>query len=205
MLELWMVRHGETDWNIEGKVQGWTDIPLNDTGLSQAEKLANYISGVPFQAVISSDLARARRTATILNTEIGAAFSVNSLLRERCFGSAEGMLRTDMFKLYPDGAPDAESEAEIALRAQKFLAEISALFDSGRILCVSHGGFIRALLAFLGHTVESGPTNTSVSKLIFHEGVWSPATVNWSGHLTETEKRPPVTASGRLDVIKSQN
>jgi broad specificity phosphatase PhoE len=190
LLELWWVRHGETDWNAQGRVQGWTDVPLNELGVSQAELLSLWLEGIPFRAVVASDLIRARHTATILRSRMKAPFVTDPLLRERSFGKGEGMLRSDMLRHYPNGAPEAESAADVERRVMEFLSKMTKTYSDGRILCVSHGGVIRAILKVLNCESPTHLGNTSVSRTRFHDGKWDVLAVNWSEHLV------PATAHG---------
>ena len=91
MPELLLVRHGETDWNRDHRVQGQTDTPLNATGLAQAHALASSLSCVPLDAVYSSDLARARMTAETVAEPHGLPVEVEVDLREKDFGTWEGL------------------------------------------------------------------------------------------------------------------
>jgi hypothetical protein len=87
-----LVRHGETDWNVEGRLQGWTDIPLNATGIEQAHAAASVLAGRPIGSVLSSDLSRARDTAAMIAAAAGREVLTDPALRERNYGVAEGRL-----------------------------------------------------------------------------------------------------------------
>ena len=91
MTTLLLVRHGETDWNAEGKLQGHTDRPLNDYGRRQAQALADRLAGEAIDAVYASDLSRARETAEILGARLGLPVVVDPDLREKNWGSWEGL------------------------------------------------------------------------------------------------------------------
>ncbi len=172
MLSLWIVRHGETDWNVQARVQGWTDIPLNVTGELQAHRLGKAVSGVPFREIIASDLSRALTTAKILSQYTGTPVSVDETLRERGFGSAEGMPRSQADELYPDGAPDEEPLDSIDARAEDFLNRTIRNNAKGRFVCVTHGGFVRAVMRVLFSQQVGSPPNTSVTALFYADGRW---------------------------------
>src|ERR1700760_4361850 len=98
-----LARHGETDWNREGRWQGWADPPLNDTGRAQARELAEQLRSVPFDAVFSSDLARARETAEIVAAPHGVPVVVEPQLREIDIGSWSGLTHDEIRSRFPDG------------------------------------------------------------------------------------------------------
>lgn len=187
MLSLWLVRHGETDWNHEGRIQGWSDIPLNANGKDQSVRLAGWLQGVPFKGFYASDLLRARETADLLSHAIGKPYRTDSRLRERRFGGAEGLTREEIRAGYPDGVPDEESSESLSGRAKAFLETVHA-YQSGRFLAVSHGGYIRNLLALIGHQDVPPLANTSVTRLTWSGTSWRATSISWAGHLTSEEK-----------------
>lgn len=187
MLSLWMVRHGETDWNHAGRIQGWSDIPLNEQGKSQSERLASWLHGIPFQGLYTSDLLRATETADALSLAIGLSYHTDARLRERGFGCAEGLKREEIHRLYPDGVPDQESAESLSNRAKEFLHTIQT-HKTGRFLAVSHGGYIRNLLTVLGHQDVPPLANTSVTRLTWNGTTWQAGSISWAGHLTSEEK-----------------
>ena len=189
MIELWIVRHGQTDWNASGRIQGWTNVPLNTTGVWQAEQLSLWLEGVPFQSIVTSDLERASRTASILQARIGCPLVANSRLRERGFGEAEGLVRTEARRRYPSGFPNAETDAEVQTRAEKLLFSMTQQFRTGRILCVSHGGFIRTLLQLAGAKDVPPLHNTSLCILRYNGHRWGIGAANWAEHLSVADAK----------------
>ncbi|MFC4137159.1 MULTISPECIES: histidine phosphatase family protein [unclassified Microbacterium] len=156
MTLLTLVRHGQTDWNLERRIQGSTDIPLNDTGRADARVAAAALAGTTHDMIYSSPLARAHETARIIAGELGLAEPQTVRgVREREFGVGEGMLVSDYIAEYGDwhaGVPGAETMDEVCERA---LDELEAIVRDARrrsspraesIVVVSHGGVIRALL-----------------------------------------------------------
>ncbi|WP_029420137.1 histidine phosphatase family protein [Alicyclobacillus macrosporangiidus] len=197
MTELWIVRHGETDWNAEGRVQGWTDIPLNGNGLRQAARLADWLRTTPFTVILSSDLVRAKATAEILAAGRGVPIILDVDLRERCFGRIEGTRRdprADARAVIPSPQDGAESETQVRQRAERFLARVAASYPHARVLCVSHGGWIRALLRSLGVTHEVSLHNTGITRLIHRDGQWQVAAIDDVRHLQD---EGPVPTSQR--------
>jgi probable phosphoglycerate mutase len=127
------------------------------------------------------------------------------LLRERSFGKGEGMLRSHMLRQYPDGAPESETAADIEGRAVEFLSKMTMTYPNGRILCVSHGGMIRAILKVLGVAAPPHLGNTSVSRIRFHDGKWDVLTVNWCEHLTPSSSLIKHTPDGDGDAVDVLN
>lgn len=150
-----LVRHGQTDWNLTRRIQGSTDIPLNDTGRADARTAADALGG-GHHVVYSSPLVRAHETAQIIAAQLGLAEpQLTRDMREREFGVGEGMLVADYLAQYTDwhGAPDgAESLDTVRERALAALDEITR--ESRRrsaplaesVIVVTHGGVIRSLL-----------------------------------------------------------
>jgi broad specificity phosphatase PhoE len=178
-----MVRHGETDWNRAEKVQGWTDVPLNETGRMQAKRLSEQLTGIPFLAIFSSDLQRARTTAMTLQAGVGAPLYIDKRLRERSFGAAEGMNRHEVRARFENGVPDEEPLTSLQSRAAAFLADMGQQYAAGRILCVTHGGFIRTLLHLTGVADIPPILNTSVTRLHFDGVSWMVPVISAAAHL----------------------
>src|SRR5881275_129291 len=103
MTTLLLARHGETDWNREGRWQGWADPPLNETGRDQARQLAELLRSTPFDAVYSSDLQRAHETALIVAEPHTVPVLVDRGLREIDIGSWSGLTRSQIDERFPDG------------------------------------------------------------------------------------------------------
>jgi broad specificity phosphatase PhoE len=186
MLQVWFMRHGETNWNVQRRIQGWSDIPLNSHGRRQAELVARHLQGIPFEAVYSSDLQRALTTAKAVSRWVNLAVTPEALLRERRFGEGEGLLQHEARQQFPNGYRGRESDQQIHARARAMLTQLANKHE-GRVLCISHGGFIRTVLNTIG--MEDVPTlqNTSISRVTFDSGTWSIADVNWSEHLSELQ------------------
>ena len=139
MTELLLVRHGETDWNAEGRLQGHTDRPLSDYGRRQARQLADELAGEELAAVYASDLARARETAEIVGERLGLPVVLEPDLREKNWGSWEGLTPGERAGVEFAGE-STEEHAERTLRALRRIAE---RYPGGRVLVVTHGGSMR--------------------------------------------------------------
>lgn len=145
MIELWLVRHGETDWNRDYLLQGWVDTPLNSTGRDQARELADRLAGRTFTGVWSSDLSRAVDTARLAFGEP----TRDAALRELDFGDIQGLnwqglapqMRRKMIAFDGFAAPGGESNQEMKERVVKFLEGLA----DGVHLIFTHGGVIRML------------------------------------------------------------
>lgn len=159
MRELLLVRHGQTDWNLAHRVQGHTDTPLNAVGREQACALADSLAAPSLVAVYSSDLSRAYETAIAVARVHGLEVTVDRDLREKNFGSWEGLTDTEIADRFPDAVRgrwgDGETTEEVAERAVAAIERIRRRHPGGRVLVVSHGGALRAILDHLG--VEHGP------------------------------------------------
>ena len=143
-----LLRHGQTDWNIDFRLQGITDIPLNETGILQAQTAAAAIPKSFWNFVASSPLSRALDTAKIVAHAIEIPeVTVDSLLLERSFGEAEGMTHSEWKENFPDGIPPAgETLDELRLRADALLDHLLNQYRGTRVLAVSHGAMIRKLV-----------------------------------------------------------
>lgn len=156
MPRILLARHGETEWNAIGRLQGHTDIPLNDAGRAQARTLAAQLRGHAIARVFTSDLARARETGDIIAGELGLPPPlVEPELRERRFGIFEGLTRNEIIARYPEawsqwrqaiaapegGEPHADSVARISRALGRLWAQLT---DTA--LVISHGGVMRLWL-----------------------------------------------------------
>lgn len=195
MKELWWIRHGETDWNLAGRIQGSADVELNETGISQARALARRLQEVTFDAVYASDLARAVRTAHLATC--GADVRSDPRLRELAYGMLEGARWAELSDEQAEAARHwhedplrrrlpggGESYDDLAARVAAFVADLPA---EGRFAAFAHGGTIRsALYTILGHPNGSAwrlaIDNCSVTRLRFDDRGVTILTVNEGVH-----------------------
>lgn len=182
---LYVVRHGETDWNAKGLIQGHTDVPLNEEGKKQALDLARELKEIGFRAIFASDLKRAQETAVIIARLHKKSVITTHLLRERTFGPFEGRSKEEIFQVeellndpqkrkkygeehdfYP------ENDQAITDRFFEFSSDVHKTHRGKTILAVTHGGVIRGLLKHLGTKSKTGYyyaiRNTSYLKLLFN-------------------------------------
>ena len=165
MTTLLLARHGETDWNRELRIQGSSDIELNELGRRQAQHLAQELTDVDLDAIYSSDLTRARATAAAVAATHGLEVNLDDRLRERSFGSWEGLTREDI-STFPTGSRhDGESDDEVRERVLAAVEEIATNHPGEQVLIVSHGGALNTLWHHaLGVKVERW-ANCAVYKL----------------------------------------
>jgi probable phosphoglycerate mutase len=156
--EILLIRHGETAWNAERRLQGHLDVPLNTEGRKQAAALGRALHGEQFDAIIASDLLRARQTAEEIAAPRGMAVHIEPGLRERCYGAFEGMLYADIGERYPEafaawkardidarfqeGVNVAETLREFAERAVGTIARIAREGKYRKVALVTHGGVL---------------------------------------------------------------
>jgi 2,3-bisphosphoglycerate-dependent phosphoglycerate mutase len=165
---IYLVRHGETEWNKEGIVMGQSDSPLTEKGIAQAEATAQELKDIHFDTIFSSDLHRTHRTAEIINLERQIAIQTSKALRERTFGHFEGTSYEEFEKRFQvltnkvnqlteleqkrfKYADDVESDEEVISRFITKLREIAIAFPAKTVLVVSHGGCIRTFLMHTGY------------------------------------------------------
>lgn len=187
---LYLIRHGETEWNQLRRIQGHSDIELNAVGVQQAERLAARFADHSFHALYSSDLDRARNTARPLAQIVGLAVSTLPTLRERNYGDWEGLIYEEIkerFQNRTETECGIETFEEMQLRAVDALTGIAAKHPGETILVVSHGGFINAFLHYVTKGEQgTGITridNTSVNLFRFHTESWELLQVNDTDHL----------------------
>ena len=187
MTTILLARHGETDWNREGRFQGHADPPLNRTGRAQAVDLSVALMAEQLAAVYSSPLRRALETAEVLAASHGLEPVPVDDLREVDVGSWSGLTRAEVEDHFPAqftrwlnygrGWEDGETYEEMGRRAVDALLRLAAAHDGERVLAVTHGGPIRAAFAFADGTTHAearrlGPRigNTFVAELAVADG-----------------------------------
>ena len=176
---LGLLRHGQTDWNIDLRLQGSTDIPLNDTGRLQALKAASVLNREDWDVIIASPLSRAKDTADIVARELGMHVVIVPELIERSFGVAEGLDHASWRKLYESHTviEGLESLEDLRVRTVQLLGLIANEYPGQRVLAVSHGAFIRKVLSIVsnGELPREGErlSNASLSKFMHSDNAWT--------------------------------
>jgi probable phosphoglycerate mutase len=193
-----LIRHGETDWNAARRLQGHIDIELNDEGLRQADALACALAREPLDAVIASDLMRARQTAQAVASKHGLTVGIDRQLRERCYGLFEGMLYAQVAQRYPEhyaawqardidavmppGERTAESFRQFFARSTAAIAHWADQYPDQTIAIVAHGGVLecacRAARALALDPVRDFQIkNASINRFEFSSGKLT--LINW--------------------------
>ena len=154
MTKFYFLRHGQTDWNLEGRCQGHSDITLNDTGIKQAKKAVNLLNGVDIDLIISSPLLRALQSASIISEAINKPLHIDSQTKERSFGSFEGEItykikeahniskEESITNILPE---NAEQWHETLERSNAAINKNLNKYGDKTLLFVSHGAFFRAM------------------------------------------------------------
>ncbi|MFO7369409.1 MAG: histidine phosphatase family protein [Bacteroidales bacterium] len=163
MTTICIIRHGETDWNSSGRLQGCEDIELNDQGRLQAASLAAYLSKQHWDVIISSPLKRAFETARIIASHLSSpVIQKMEGLRERDYGAASGLLPDERHNRFPDGIIPGQEEFEhLRERAIRALDEIAEQHSGKRIIVVSHGAFTNSIL----YTISGGEFGSFKTRL----------------------------------------
>lgn len=186
--EIYLIRHGETEWSLSGQHTGLTDIPLTKQGEQQARQLEERLRGVSFTEVLSSPLQRARHTCEL--SGFGGKARIESKLSEWDYGDYEGRTSTDIrsdrpaWKLYQDGCPGGESVAQFCSRVDTVLADIRR--REGRIAIFSHGHFLRALaVRWIDLRIREARCFSldpaSISRLAYeHSAIDAPVITTWN-------------------------
>jgi 2,3-bisphosphoglycerate-dependent phosphoglycerate mutase len=195
-----LVRHGETDWNATGRLQGHMDTPLNAAGRQQARQAAQRLAREPIRAVYSSDLARAYETATIIGEPLGLTVVASPRLRERRYGAWEGLTAAEIQARYPEQfviwrarsldfvPPQGESRSQLLTRALDELQTIARRHVREMVVVVTHGGLCYILIDHIVGSVNGDRReftfgNASIHTLDVNEDRWTVVSMNETAHL----------------------
>ena len=191
MTAICLVRHGETDWNAAKRIQGRTDIPLNDTGKWQAEQTGLYLKDAHWDVVISSPLSRAKETAHLILQHVHAPLVIMDDFIERNFGEAEGMSFEERQKLFPNKQyPNMEPLSALQDRMLEGIEKVRATYPDKRVLIVAHGAAIHALLTVLADEhmgiQDTRLVNACLNYVEWTDGEWKVNDYNVVSHLTHS-------------------
>jgi len=190
------VRHGETAWNVDARIQGQLDIGLNDTGRWQARRVGEALVTEEITAVYSSDLGRAHQTAQSISAVKGIPVIADEGLRERSFGIFEGKTFDEIREAWPDHAhnwrkripewqpPDGgESLLELRARVTRTMQELAARHPGEQIVVVAHGGVLDALYRIATGQEVNSPRTWELPNGAINRLLWTPqgfTLVGWS-------------------------
>jgi probable phosphoglycerate mutase len=171
---IYLVRHGETDWNRERRIQGSSDIPLNSTGRAQARTTGELLARRKWDGIFASPLSRAMETAQIISAEVGLAAPIAlPEVVERRYGDAEGRTDTEVDALYPGDTevPGRETRESVSERALPALVQLAEQNHGKSMIVVAHGGVIAAILAAVAPERPRAPiVNGSVHSFRHDDG-----------------------------------
>lgn len=189
------IRHGETAWNVDTRIQGHLDIPLNDTGLWQAARVAAALAGEPIAAIYASDLSRAHTTASAIGQAVGRDVVSHTGLRERSFGQFEGKTFIEIDTLWPDDAqawrkrvPDwtpegGESLLALRERIAQTAQALAAQHTGEQIVLVAHGGVLDVLYRLATGQELQAPRTWQLGNASINRLLWTPqgfSLVGWA-------------------------
>lgn len=149
-----IIRHGETDWNVAGRLQGWRDSPLSATGRAQAAAVAARLAGEAIDALVASDLGRTQATAAPIAAALGLAIESDPRLRERCYGVFEGLTWAEIEQRHAEayrrlaardqdyGVQEGESGIQFRSRIFDAFERLAARHGEARVAVVTHGGVL---------------------------------------------------------------
>lgn len=192
------IRHGQTDWNVAGRWQGFTDIPLNEVGRAQAQMLTERIADWPIKAVYSSDLSRAAETGKAVAERLGIDLLLDPAWRERGLGALEGLTRDEILEQFPYlslprtfiEAPGGESYLDLKHRVLQGYKRVLKEYSGEMVAVVSHGGTLRLIISHILELPEriyapfTLDGNTGISRVVVNEdGHARLVTLNDTAHL----------------------
>lgn len=197
--EIILIRHGETEWNSQQRMQGHSNSDLSSVGQAQIQALGQWMKNVPFDHIYSSDSLRAKQTAEAITQFSGHELKIDLRLREKNLGVFEGLTseearerHPEVFRLFKTAGSkyvidEGESTQQLQDRALEIVDEIRIKHPEKRVLLVTHGGFVRVLMKYiLGLSLDT-PTrflikNTGLFRLIW-EDKWMVSQMGGVAHL----------------------
>lgn len=215
---LTLIRHGETAWNQDRRIQGHTDVPLNPQGLAQAQCMAQALADSDIDAIYSSDLARAWQTAQALHQRSHKPLQAHAGLRERHFGRWQGLTLEALRTQAPEQAqafhardphyqpPEGESLLRLQARVLAAIATLAAAHLGGHIAIVSHGGVLDTLYRQATGLPLDAPRTWAIDNTSIHRMLWTPQHLRllaWGdvGHLQALPTPPRHAASGEQAAL----
>ena len=200
------IRHGETAWNVDTRIQGHLDIPLNTTGLWQADQVARALADEPITAIYTSDLQRAHATAQAVARSTGAPLTTHIGLRERSFGHFQGRTFAEIEAELPEDAhrwrkrdphyaPEGgESLVTLRERIERTVAQLAQQHLGEQVVMVAHGGVLDVLYRLATRQDIQAPRTWQLSNAAINRLLWTPdglSLVGWADtqHLDQQAAR----------------
>jgi uncharacterized phosphatase len=190
-----LVRHGETDWNASGRLQGRENVSMNSAGREQVRLAGAYLKQTPWDVLVSSPLARARESAEIVAAAIGTTtIRFEDALMEIDVGESSGLLRSEVASRWPDGnVPGRESLEALAFRATRAIQSLADEYANRRVLAITHGAFIRAFFDDISNGEYGGDgallANACVGIVHYRQGQWDVESYNSVAYLKNSQTR----------------
>ena len=201
--EIIFIRHGETEWNSQQRMQGHSNSDLSSVGQAQIQALGQWMKNVPFDHIYSSDSLRAKQTAEAITQFSGHELKIDLRLREKNLGVFEGLTSEEARKLHPEvfslfktaGSKyvidEGESTQQLLERALEFIEEIRLRHPEQRVVMVTHGGVVRVLMKHtLGLSIDARTSflikNTGIFRLVWNER-WLVSQMGGVSHLEKLE------------------
>lgn len=207
MTRFYLVRHGQTYWNQENRMQGQFETDLTPLGVNQAKALGKHLQEIPFDQVYSSPLRRALETTKNILGERQIPTQKEDALKEILMGDWQGILIDDLKKEYPEeidlfwNHPEkyrretCETYEEVRIRAAQFMERVAAEHPGENILVVTHGALLKTLYTYLKYQQISDiayavhPLSTAVAIVEKRDGVWNVVSWNDTAHLAEFDEQ----------------
>jgi probable phosphoglycerate mutase len=180
MTTLILVRHGLTEWNREGRIQGHSDSALTTEGIEQARSIGARLREEAIDLMVSSDLGRARHTATLIASDIGHEIGFDERLRERSFGVAEGLSYAEIQRDYPEmfsrvretdphfAVPGGETRAQFSQRVVSAIGNLAEQHNGKKLLVITHGGVLAAIYRWLNELPVSSPHKIEIPNVAYN-------------------------------------
>ena len=198
-MNLILIRHGQTEWNIQKREMGHLDSPLTSLGIQQAQAIAKRLRLLPVSAIYSSNLGRAVQTANVISSATGIRVNLDQGLRERNMGILQGMTRQEMATRFPQEyshyradshsyvIPEGESGEQRTARSVRILTALAEKHPDETVVAVSHSGFISGFFEYvLAIPPNNGwryqRSNAAFNQFRHDAGSWSLVTWNDTGH-----------------------
>lgn len=167
MTTICFIRHGQTDWNVEGRMQGQQQVPLNDTGKQQASDCSLKLRNYEWNQLISSPLLRAVETAQIFSEQLGLPVQIVQEFAEKSYGEAEGLVKHEIESRFKSGLiPNEERPQALQQRVLHGISEICSRCPDQQLIVVTHGDIISLITAYYFNQ-EIIPENTSLTPIRF--------------------------------------